>query len=212
RKERLELRPEFDESDRNKLVKQVMHDEPVRPRKLNPGVPRDLETVVLKAIARDPAHRYQTPAAMAEDLKRFVEDRPIRARRVSEAEKFWRWCRRNPLPASLLAGIVLVFLAGFAGVSWQWREAAPAREDEKRQRAEPDSWLGVEFRPDAAARGNRVDRGIQQGRQNRGHGQFGQNGALMGRPVRRATRRGDGPRRSRGRHCVQPERRPCPYR
>jgi formylglycine-generating enzyme required for sulfatase activity/serine/threonine protein kinase len=140
--ELLALRPAFGELDRNKLVKQVMHDEPVRPRKLNPSVPRDLETVVLKAIARDPAHRYQTPAEMAEDLKRFVEDRPIRARRVSEAERLWRWCRRNPLPASLLAGIVLVFLAGFAGVFWQWRVAetqtgiAVVREQEARQEAD----------------------------------------------------------------------------
>src|SRR5262249_38547593 len=53
--ELLVLRPAFDETDRNKLVKQVLHDDPLRPRKLNPGVPRDLETVVLKAIARDPA-------------------------------------------------------------------------------------------------------------------------------------------------------------
>jgi serine/threonine protein kinase/formylglycine-generating enzyme required for sulfatase activity len=140
--EMLALRPAFDEADRNKLVKQVMHDEPARPRKLNPTVPRDLETVVLKAIARDPAHRYQTPAEMADDLKRFTEDRPVRARRASEAEKLWRWCRRNPLPAGLVAGIVLVFLAGFAGVFWQWRVAekqtgiALVREDEARQEAE----------------------------------------------------------------------------
>src|SRR5204863_1818726 len=120
-------------------VRQVMHDEPVRPRKLNPRVPRDLETVVLKAIARDPAHRYQTPTEMAEDLKRFVEDRPVRARRASEAEKLWRWCRRNPLPASLLAGIVLVFLAGFVGVFWQWRVAETARADEKSQRGRADA-------------------------------------------------------------------------
>jgi serine/threonine protein kinase/WD40 repeat protein/Flp pilus assembly protein TadD len=132
--EMLALRPAFDEADRNKLVKEVMHGEPVRPRKLNPSVPRDLETVVLKAIARDPAHRYQTPAEIADDLKRFVEDRPVKARRVSELEKFWRWCRRNPLPASLLAGIVAVFLAGFILVSWQWREASAARDDEKNQR------------------------------------------------------------------------------
>jgi serine/threonine protein kinase/formylglycine-generating enzyme required for sulfatase activity len=140
--ELLALRPAFDEADRNKLVKQVMHDEPVRPRKIDPAVPRDLETLVLKAIARDPGHRYQTPAEMAEDLKRFVEDRPVRARRVSEAEKLWRWCRRNPLPAGLLAGMVLVFLAGFAGVFWQWRVAetqtgiALVREQEARQEAE----------------------------------------------------------------------------
>jgi serine/threonine protein kinase/WD40 repeat protein len=132
--ELLALRPAFDEADRNRLVKRLLHDEPVRPRKLNPGVPRDLETVVLKAIARDPAHRYQTPAEMADDLKRFVEDRPVRARRASEAERLWRWCRRNPLAASLVAGMVLVFLAGFAGVSWQWREAEAARQDEKNQR------------------------------------------------------------------------------
>jgi WD40 repeat protein/tetratricopeptide (TPR) repeat protein len=159
--EMLALRPAFDEADRNKLVKRVMHDEPVRPRKVNPGVPRDLETVVLKAIARDPAHRYQTPAEMAEDLKRFVEDRPVKARRVSEAEKFWRWCRRNPLVASLLAGIVLVFLAGFAGVSWQWGEAkrregeAVTARDEARQTR------------NAAARqaaGLLLDRGIEDAR------------------------------------------------
>jgi WD40 repeat protein/serine/threonine protein kinase len=121
--ELLALRPAFDETNRNRLVKQVMDHEPVRPRKLNPHVPRDLETVVLKAIARDPSHRYQTPAEMAEDLKCVVEDRPVRARRISDAERLWRWTRRNPLPAALAAGIVLVFLAGFAGVYWQWREA-----------------------------------------------------------------------------------------
>jgi serine/threonine protein kinase len=117
--ELLALRPAFDEADRNKLVKQVMHDEPARPRKVNPAVPRDLETVVLKAIARDSAQRYQTPAEMADDLKRFVEDRPVKARRISEAERLWRWSRRNPLPATLLAGLVLVFLMGFVGVCWQ---------------------------------------------------------------------------------------------
>jgi serine/threonine protein kinase/WD40 repeat protein len=136
--EMLALRPAFDEADRNRLVKQVIHDDPVRPRKVDPGVPRDLETVVLKAIARNPTHRYQTPAEMAEDLRRFVEDHPVRARRVSGGERLVRWCRRNPLPASLVAGIVLVFLVGFAGVLWQWREAVTAREDERGQRDRAD--------------------------------------------------------------------------
>ncbi len=149
--ELLALRPAFDAADRNKLVKQVMHDEPMRPRKLNPAVPRDLETVVLKAIARDPAHRYQTPAAMADDLKRFVEDRPVRARRISGAERLWRWCRRNPLPASLVAGIVLVFLTGFAAVLQQWRVAETAREDEEIQRGKADAlWKGAEKARDEA--------------------------------------------------------------
>jgi WD40 repeat protein/tetratricopeptide (TPR) repeat protein len=173
--ELLALRPAFDEADRNKLVKEVMHGEPVRPRKLNRAVPRDLETVILKAIARDPAHRYQTPAEMAADLKRFVEDRPVKARRVSETEKFWRWCRRNPLPASLLAGIVLVFLAGFVGVSWQLRVAETARKDEKKQRDRADALRqGAEAARDdanqtrnAAARqasGLLLDRGIEDAR------------------------------------------------
>jgi WD40 repeat protein/serine/threonine protein kinase/tetratricopeptide (TPR) repeat protein len=136
--ELLALRPAFEESDRNKLVKQVMHDEPVRPRKFNRGVPRDLETVVLKAIARDPAHRYQTPAEMADDLKRFVEDRPVKARRISGAERLWRWCRRNPALAGALAAAVLLFWVAFAGITWHYVKAEAARQDEVRQRAAAD--------------------------------------------------------------------------
>jgi WD40 repeat protein/serine/threonine protein kinase len=132
--ELLALRPAFDEADRNRLVKRVLHDEPVRPRKVNPGVPRDLETVVLKAIARDPAHRYQTPAAMADDLKRFVEDRPVKARRASEAEKFWRWCRRNPALAGALAAAVLLFWVAFAGITSNYFKAEAARQNEARLR------------------------------------------------------------------------------
>jgi eukaryotic-like serine/threonine-protein kinase len=103
--ELLALRPAFDESDRNKLIQQVIHEEPTRLRKLNPAVPRDLETVILKAIARDPDHRYQNPSEMADDLKRFIEDRPIKARRASPQERFLRWCRRNPMVAGLGAAM-----------------------------------------------------------------------------------------------------------
>jgi WD40 repeat protein/serine/threonine protein kinase len=127
--ELLVLRRAFDEADRSKLVKQVMHDEPVRPRKLNPSVPRDLETVVLKAIARDPAHRYQTPAEMADDLKRFVEDRPVRARRVSGAEKVWRWCRRNPGVALLLGAVAASLLLGMATTSYYAIQASNREQD-----------------------------------------------------------------------------------
>jgi WD40 repeat protein/serine/threonine protein kinase len=137
--ELLTLRPAFAEADRNKLVRQVMHDEPPRPRKLDPAVPRDLETIVLKAIDRDPARRYQAAVEMGADLHRFLEDRPIRARRVSELEKFVRWCRRNPIPASLLAALMVVFLIGFAAVSWQWRMAESARNNEQVQRNRAES-------------------------------------------------------------------------
>jgi serine/threonine protein kinase/WD40 repeat protein len=110
--ELLVLRPAFDESDRNRLVKQVMHDEPMRPRKHNRSVPRDLETVVLKTIARDPAHRYRTPAEMAGDLKSFIDGRPITARRTTELEKLWMWARRRPAVSGLVAALFLCLLAG----------------------------------------------------------------------------------------------------
>jgi tetratricopeptide (TPR) repeat protein len=123
--ELLTLRPAFDESERNKLLHQVMHVEPPPPRRLNPAVPRDLETIVLKATARDPAHRYGDAAGLADDLQRFLDDRPIRARRVSEMEKLWRWGRRNPALALALAAVVLLTVGAFI---WINHEKNVARE------------------------------------------------------------------------------------
>jgi serine/threonine protein kinase/Flp pilus assembly protein TadD len=113
--ELLALRPAFEESDRNNLISIVAHETPPSPRKLNPDVPRDLETIVLKAIARDPDHRYATAPEMAADLRRFLEDKPIRARRVSVIERGWRWCRRNPALAGLTTAIVLLLVVAAAG-------------------------------------------------------------------------------------------------
>jgi WD40 repeat protein/serine/threonine protein kinase/tetratricopeptide (TPR) repeat protein len=117
--ELLVQRPAFSEKDRSKLIHQVTHDEPTSPRRINPAVPRDLETIVLKAIDREPARRYQTAEAMAEDLRRFVEDKPIRARRVSMGERLWRWCRRNPALASA-TGLAVAALAAVTIVSIAW--------------------------------------------------------------------------------------------
>jgi WD40 repeat protein/serine/threonine protein kinase len=112
--ELLVCRAAFDETDRNKLIHQVTHEEPPRPRKINPTVPRDLETILLKAIEREPARRYPTARAFADDLVRFVEDKPIQARQVGRAERLWRWCRRNPAVAALAAVVVLTLVAGTA--------------------------------------------------------------------------------------------------
>src|SRR5262249_12073954 len=117
--ELLALRPAFGEKERNRLIKQVTQAEPARLGKLNRHVPPDLETIVHKAIDKDPRQRYASAGAFAEDLQRFIEDEPIKARRVSQTERLWRWCRRNPLVAGLSAALVLVFLAGFAGVAWE---------------------------------------------------------------------------------------------
>jgi WD40 repeat protein len=111
--ELLTLQPPFDSSDRSRLIQQVLHEEPVRPRQRNADVPRDLETIVLKAMDKDPSHRYQTAIEFAEDLKRFVEDRPIRARRVTPRERLWRWCRRNPV----LAAVGTVSVVSLLGVT-----------------------------------------------------------------------------------------------
>jgi eukaryotic-like serine/threonine-protein kinase len=105
--ELLTLRPAFDAPDRLKLIEQVRRQEPARPRALDPRSPRDLETIVLKAIDKEPKARYQTADDLAEDLRCFLADEPIRARRVSARERAWRWCRRNPAAAGLLAALAL---------------------------------------------------------------------------------------------------------
>ncbi len=97
------LRPAYEASDRHTLMQRVLHEQPERLRKLAPGVPRDLETIIAKATAREPAGRYATASALAEDLRRFVEDRPIRARQISPMERLARWCRRNPWLATSLS-------------------------------------------------------------------------------------------------------------
>ena len=109
-------RPAFAEADRAVLLNQVLNHDPPRPRQLVSDVPRDLETIVLKAMARDPAQRYATAEKLAEDLRRYLEDRPIRARRASTAERAWRWSKRNPWLAGALGSTAaaLVVMAGFA--------------------------------------------------------------------------------------------------
>ena len=121
--ELLALRPAFAASDRHELMRRVMSEAPERLRELVPHLPRDLETIVTKAIDREPARRYATAAALADDLQRFLDDKPIKARRITAAEQAWRWARRNPAVASLAAGWFVALVAGLAGVTWQWRNA-----------------------------------------------------------------------------------------
>jgi WD40 repeat protein/serine/threonine protein kinase/tetratricopeptide (TPR) repeat protein len=110
------LQPAFADSQRARLIEKVTSEEPRRPRKLDADIPRDLETIVLKAIAKDPSARYATARALAEDLRRFLGDRPIQARRASLRERSWRWCRRNPVLA-MTAGLAAAALAAVAGLS-----------------------------------------------------------------------------------------------
>jgi serine/threonine protein kinase/WD40 repeat protein len=137
--ELLTLRPAFDQRDRLALIDQIRAGCPVPPRKLDRKIPRDLETVVLKALARNPADRYQTVAAMVEDLRRFLTDRPIAARRVRLAEQFWRAARRNPAVSGLLAFIVVASVGAavaFALQSALLRDALDKSERDQRAIAE----------------------------------------------------------------------------
>jgi tetratricopeptide (TPR) repeat protein len=136
--ELLTLRPAFDQTDHSKLMHQVTHDEPPAPRRCDANIPRDLETICLKSMRRDPAQRYQTAGEMADDLRRFVADRPIQARRIGHAELFWRWCRRNPAIASLtvLAVSLLVIVAAVSSIAYANTSAALEREAALRVKAE----------------------------------------------------------------------------
>src|SRR5262249_41960277 len=121
--EMLAFRPAFDEKERSRLVKQVTGEAPPPLRRLNSEVPRDLETIVQKAIEREPSHRYASASELAEDLRRFVEDEPIRARRASVAERLARWGRRNPAIAALAAAVGVLTVAVIGG-PWDREEAA----------------------------------------------------------------------------------------
>ncbi len=80
-----------------------MHEPPTPPRQLDGRIPRDLETIVLKALAKDPTDRFATADELAAELRRFLENRPIRSRPIPAYERFWRWCKRNPGLAALNA-------------------------------------------------------------------------------------------------------------
>src|SRR5262249_55505642 len=104
-----------EDSNRVRLVQRVLHEVPPPPRQTDPRLPRDLETIVLKCLHKDPHDRYATAAALADDLRRFLADQPIQARRASWRERGWRWCRRNPAIAGLTAAVALLLVALSAG-------------------------------------------------------------------------------------------------
>jgi eukaryotic-like serine/threonine-protein kinase len=102
---------------RRMLLLQVLQDEPRPPRRLNDRIPRDLETICLKAMAKAPARRYVSARELADDLQRFLRGEPIRARPVGRLERLGRWCRRNPLAAGLLLAVTLGSAFGLAHLS-----------------------------------------------------------------------------------------------
>ncbi|HEV3262430.1 MAG TPA: serine/threonine-protein kinase, partial [Gemmataceae bacterium] len=118
------------------LLHQVLHDEPKGPRSLNDRIPRDLETVCLKAMAKESGKRYQTAAELADDLRRFLNGRPVHARPTSRPERWWRWCRRNPVVAGLataVAGLLVLTAVGAAIAAIRFGRLATEADDARLQ-------------------------------------------------------------------------------
>src|SRR5262249_35784475 len=149
-------RPPFLEATVLETLEQVKSAEPIPPRRLRPDVPRDLATICLTCLQKEPARRYAGALHLAEDLRRFAAGAPIRARPVGPMERAWRWCRREPA----LAGLGVALVAGLIGVATQWWRAerhlgearsrgaalrkANAGEVEARRRAQDRFQLGME--------------------------------------------------------------------
>ncbi len=127
-------RPPFQAESLTTLLRQVVENDPVAPRSLNPGIPRDLETICLKCLEKEPLRRYATAQALSDDLGRFLNHEPVLARPVRAPGKTWRWCRRQPVRAGLATALILVFAAGTAGVFWEGRQARANARAELRQR------------------------------------------------------------------------------
>jgi WD40 repeat protein len=155
----LTSRPPHQGAHPAEVLRKVLEEEPIRPRRLQPAIPLDLETICLKCLDKDPARRYADAAQLADRLRLFLEDKPIPDRPVSTPERLWRWCRRNPVVAgagsvAMLAGLIALttFVVAFFLVSASRDEAVKlAKEngelatkalnakldaDERRERAE----------------------------------------------------------------------------
>src|SRR6266850_1150161 len=131
--EMLTGRPPFKAETASETQRQLIAEEPVPPQRLNRKVPCDLQTICLKCLRKDPARRYPSTAALAEDLTRFLGGRPIQARPPSWAGHVWRWVRREPAAAALVATALAVVLLALGAAFLLERQRANARAETARQ-------------------------------------------------------------------------------
>jgi WD40 repeat protein/tRNA A-37 threonylcarbamoyl transferase component Bud32 len=153
-------RPPFRGTTALETLEQVKTIEPVRPSRLVPGLPRDIETICLKCLQKEPGKRYASALALGEDLRRFLDGRPILARRSTSTERFWRWCRRNPgLAAANTAAAALVALLflGTAVAAWTFRN-----QRDQIRRADHKTREGLFESLTAQARATRFSRQVGQ--------------------------------------------------
>lgn len=121
-------RPPFQGKTPLETLQRAANHEPVSPTKVLSDVPRDLETIVLKCLEKQPHNRYASADDLADDLQRFLEGQPVLARPTSALSKSIKWARRRPALAGMLAALLLVSVVGFAAVTWQWHLATEMQE------------------------------------------------------------------------------------
>ena len=125
--ELLTLKPAFPELDQARLIERITHQAPVSLRQHDRRIPRDLETLVQKALAKDPKDRFARAADLGDELRRYLESRPIRSRPVGPGERLWRWCKRSPGLATSSIGAALltvILLIGSTFAAWMFRASA----------------------------------------------------------------------------------------
>jgi serine/threonine protein kinase/WD40 repeat protein len=159
-------RPPFKAATQLDTLLQVVSDEPVRPRSLQPQTPRDLETICLKCLAKEPTKRYLSAAALADDLGRFLRGEPIAARPTSRPERLLKWARRHPERAILCGLALLTLLIGLGWGAWQalrhWEELQAAEKRRQDELAAAEKQRQDEL---AAAEKNRWDQQRWRARQ-----------------------------------------------
>src|SRR5262249_1948167 len=157
-------RPPFKAESLLETTNQVVSDEPLAPSRLRPRLPRDLETICLKCLRKEPAERYPSAAALADDLRRYLAGQPVRARPVGAVGRATRWARRRPAVAALLAVCTTVAAVAFAVVTWEGRQARRAQGlAEQAQKAEAIQRVTAEVAREREAKQRRRYQGLSAG-------------------------------------------------
>lgn len=134
-------KPPFQGGSRLETLLQVREQEPVKPRALNPGVDRDLETIAMKCLEKNPGSRYGSAEALARDLERWLAGEPLEARPPSSWGRAVKWVRRRPAMAALMGGVLSISVVAFSLVTWLWLDAAAARRESDRSHRDRDRML-----------------------------------------------------------------------
>jgi WD40 repeat protein/serine/threonine protein kinase len=134
-------RPPFSGESTLEVLRQVQEREPERPRALNPNLDRDLETICLKCLRKEPLSRYRSAESLADDLTRWLNNEPIQARPAGKIERLAKWARRRPAIASLAAALLVLTLTALPLVGWHWYDAVTARREAVDQRRRADRLL-----------------------------------------------------------------------